>query len=151
MSRKAASVTVWQALFGFLGVVLAATITGYVTYRVAKRPKIGRITTSEAETLWTQAQEMRTELRAEVKDCTEKLQKLDEENTRLRQGLVHAEEKILGQRMEILTLREHVSQLKDDLRDALKAVSDQSERTSALQGDVTAVKQEMSIIQGGKI
>jgi hypothetical protein len=52
--------------------------------------------------------------------------------------------------MEILTLREHVSQLKDDLRDALKAVSDQSERTSALQGDVTAVKQEMSIIQGGK-
>jgi predicted nuclease with TOPRIM domain len=142
--------TVWQAFFGFLGIVLAAAITGLVTYKVAKRPKEGRVTTSEAETLWAQAQEMRTELRLEVTDCKQKLEKLDEENTRLREGLIHAEEKILGQRMEILTLREHVSQLKEDLHDALKAVADQHERTSELQGDVTAVKQEMSIIQGGK-
>lgn len=143
--------TALQVVLSFLGVVLAAAIGGYVTYKVAKRPKTGQVATSEAETLWAQAQEMRTELRAEVTECKLKLEKLDEENTTLRKGLIAAEEKILGQRVEILNLREHLSQLKTDLQDALKEVARQAEQTSSIQGDVSTVKREMAVLQGGRV
>jgi len=53
-------VTTLAVVLGFIGVALGAL----VTWLVARRTKSGRIVTSEAETLWEEAREMRKELRA---------------------------------------------------------------------------------------
>jgi chromosome segregation ATPase len=133
-------VAIWLT---FLGGIIIAAITALGTWLVAKRGKSGTVVTSEAETLWAQAQEMRTELRAEVTRCAEKLKVLDEENTRLRQGLIQAEEKILAQRQELQTVREDLHQTREDLQVALREVSKQ------VHDDVSTVKQELALIQGG--
>lgn len=52
------------AILGFLGVVFG----GIVTWAVARRSKSGKIATSEAETLWTEAREMRGELRLQAQE-----------------------------------------------------------------------------------
>lgn len=136
-----------KAWLPLLGGALVAVIGGYFTYLIARRTKGGKVSTTEAETLWAQAQEMRNELRDQVHECQTKVDALDEENTRLRKGLIAAEEKILTQRSEILDLKQHVADLKDDLRVALREVQDKATSTS---GDVQALKHEMAIIKGGK-
>lgn len=54
------------ALYGAIAVILAAAVTGYVTWLVASRAKSGKIDTSEAATLWQEGTTMRKELRDEV-------------------------------------------------------------------------------------
>lgn len=53
-------------LYAAIAVVLAALITGTVTWRIARRTKSGKIDTSEAATLWDEGTRMRLELREEV-------------------------------------------------------------------------------------
>ena len=54
------------AIFAPLAVVLAAVVSGFVAWRIAKRSTSGAIDTSEAATLWDEGTIMRQELRAEV-------------------------------------------------------------------------------------
>lgn len=141
--------SVW---LGFAGGVIIAVISALSAWLVVRRSKSGTTSTSEAETLWSQAQEMREELRQRVVDsetrtkaCEEKLGLLDEENMKLRRGLIEAENKILRQRQEIIDQREHINELREDLKHALRAVSQQASQATS---DVDTLKQEFSLIQG---
>lgn len=133
-----------------VGGIIVAIVGGYFTYLGIRRKTSGQVSTSDAATLWSQAQEMREELKEQVKDCNNKCDHLEEENLNLRKRLVETEEKVLNQRMEIINLKDHVVQLQHDLRITLQEVSRQSEVASVVHSDVDSLKHEMSVLQGGK-
>jgi hypothetical protein len=58
----AVSAGAWQAA----GIVVVAVVTGTVTYLVSRRTTRGTPATSTAGELWTAAEQLRAELRAEV-------------------------------------------------------------------------------------
>lgn len=133
-----------------IGGIFIAIIGGYFTYLGIKRKTSGNISTSDAQTLWAQAQEMREELKEQIKYCTDKCDHLEEENIKLHEQVLKDKELILNQRMEIVNLKEHVSQLQHDLRDTLREISRQGEIASVVHEDVSSLKQEMEVLQGGK-
>lgn len=55
-----------EAVYGAIGMILVAVITGTVTWLTTRRTKSGKIDTSEAAKLWDEGTEMRRELRAEI-------------------------------------------------------------------------------------
>lgn len=57
---------VTTAVLAALGVVLAAVVTGLVTWAVARRAKSGKVNTTEAAKLWDEGTTMRQELRIQV-------------------------------------------------------------------------------------
>src|SRR5437899_2310507 len=56
-----------------LGVVLAALVTGIITWQVTKRVNSGNVENTQATDLWKESQAMRAELRAEVADLRAKV------------------------------------------------------------------------------
>lgn len=136
-------------LFGAIfGGVLVALVGGYFTYKGLKRKASGTVKTSEAETVWAQSQEMREELRLEVKQCKDECAALRTELASARVELSSAKEALAEKTGEIVSLREHVDQLREDLAVALREISRQN---AGVHDDMTAIKQEMSLIQGGKV
>lgn len=55
-----------EPLYGAVGLVLVALVSGFFTWRIAKQTKSGKIDTTEAAKLWDEGTEMRRELKEEV-------------------------------------------------------------------------------------
>jgi sensor domain CHASE-containing protein len=99
----------------FLPIFLAAVaaVSGaIVTWMVSRRRNSGNINTSEAETLWSEGQEMRKELRGEVLTLRKELAALHLEAAGLRQDMLELRAETERLRDENEDLRMENSQLK---------------------------------------
>lgn len=78
-----------NALLPLLSGALAAVITAFVTYLIARRQSSGRVGTSDAATLWEESQAMRKELRDEVRELrieiSQNRKEIDQLRTRIRE------------------------------------------------------------------
>jgi hypothetical protein len=72
-----------QLLLTALGAVLAAVITGFVAWKVAKRQNSGSIDTSEAASLWQESAAMRTNLADQLVAVRNQLTASADSNSRL--------------------------------------------------------------------
>jgi len=129
-----------------------AGVTAVVSYLIARRGKSGTVNTSEAETLWTQAKEMRDELRAEVVACRAdvtkmrgELESVQAENTTLKSSLADAKSQIADQKMEISELKMHLA---DATRELRRVVTEAVTSADKATGDVAVMKREFQVLQG---
>lgn len=136
-----------------LGAIGGAAVTGAVAWAIAKRGKSGQIKTTEAETLWAQAQEMRDELRTRLEHCETELTEVKreaaaakEEALDLKTQLVDARSKMADQQMEIADLKSQLADASHELRKALTELITKNESTRT---DVGVLKQELSLIKDG--
>lgn len=142
-----------STLLPILGGIIIATITGLVSWRIAKESSktehdkfSGTVETSNADTLWAQSLEMRNELRAQIEKCEQKCTVVETENKALRDEVSQLQNKVLDQKGQIIDLKEHLSEIKEDLHVALREVARQAD---GVRGDVATVKAELALIQGG--
>lgn len=66
------------------GALLAAVAGGGVKWLIDRRHTSGQVTTSDAKTLWEQAEELRNELRTQRRECHREVETLEIEVFRLR-------------------------------------------------------------------
>jgi chromosome segregation ATPase len=126
----------------WIGGVIAAIVTASVTYLVARRSTSGKINTSSAETLWAEADKLRStyreeseknrkeseHLRKEVQALREEVSKLREEGQAQR---AEAEE----QRREARALREELTLTKKKLEDAYQDLDSKRQRENGSNGE----------------
>jgi chromosome segregation ATPase len=109
------SASVW----GPLGIVLASIITGLVTWSIAQRTSSdtrrttsGRIDTSDAATLWEEAQKLRTEYREEVSALRTRQTDLERQLATAQSSLGDAKAKLGEAQYTISLLRSEVRELR---------------------------------------
>lgn len=134
-------------ILSFLGGVLIAFIGGYFTYKAGIKKLSGSVKTTEAQTLWTESEHIRLELRNDLNDCRSRIERLENQNTEQGKLLEKYKGTIHRQNLEILSLKDHVTQITEDLRVALLEIQKQALGTK---GDVEAIKTEMAVIKGGR-
>lgn len=91
-----------DAVWAPLGVILAAIVSGIVSWLVAKRKSGGTVKTSESTELWNASQELRKMLQDEAKARTE-------ENRALRQEAVDCHKIQAGLERRIMELERQVA------------------------------------------
>jgi predicted RNase H-like nuclease (RuvC/YqgF family) len=72
-----------NAIFGLAGVI----VTAVVSYFVARRNSSGRVDTSDAKTLWEEADKLRVAYRTEIKDLRIEVTSLRSEVSKLQTEL----------------------------------------------------------------
>lgn len=105
-----------EAVFGALGIILVAVITGLVTWLTSKRAKSGKIDTSEAAKLWDEGTEMRRELRAEIValkfQLGEAIQAVADLNVEIQKSRAETEDA----RKDTKILIDHLNQLHEEIQ-----------------------------------
>jgi peptidoglycan hydrolase CwlO-like protein len=110
-----------------IGVVGAAAITGYFTWRVTKSVNSGDVKNTQASDLWKESQSMRAELRAEVAD--------------LRAKVSHSQIEIEERRKETLDLNRQYASCQAQLDDAKMHMASQ-------QAVITDQVREIAMLRG---
>lgn len=121
-----------DAVVGILGGVGGATITGALGYFSLRWKASGKVKATEADTLWAQSQDMRADLLKRIEQLEEKAEKQDKKIESLQDENLTLRERLLETRKAALELHDEVTNIK-----------------SNISGDVTALKQELSVLQGG--
>ncbi len=112
-------------LLVFAGVVVTATVSGVVTYFVARRSTSGNVTTSAAAELWAES----NKLRAEYKERAEKLEaRLEEVNDQL--------SKVMSQLSELKTSSVMQDGKIAELQRIIKELREENQRLLALKRDI---------------
>lgn len=109
-------------ILGAIGFV-TATVTGLVSWAVARRRSSGTIATSDAASLWTESTQMRQDLRREVeglrRELRETVDKLDAAIAQLviaNEAAAAAREETRIARDETAALREEIKNIHDEVR-----------------------------------
>lgn len=104
----------WSIIIPIIGVIVAPILT----YIVAVRKTSGRVDTTEAATLWAEAEKMREiyrqegiELRAQIRSLEDRLDKARDESEAARQESKAARQESQTARAESETLREALAKL----------------------------------------
>lgn len=95
--------------------IVVAIVTGAGSYYIVKRAKSGQIGTSEAETLWAEAEKMRTIYREEAAQLRVEGLALRQEVLGLRQEVLHLRDETAALRKEGMRWREEAIRLRSDV------------------------------------
>lgn len=139
-------------LLGALAVIIAAAITGYVTWMIAKRSSSGAIDTSEAAKLWDEGTGMRQELRKEVIELKAQLitaiaaiTALNHEITSSRQETEAAREETRKSRAETRVLMAQIEALHAETTNVLDEVKTSNALTIGALADNTESRRILEI------
>jgi uncharacterized protein (DUF3084 family) len=147
-------------LWGTVGIILVATIGALSTWLVTKRKASGSVVTSEAETLWSQSQEMRDELRNEVVALRKRIETVEAEAAAKQSEIItlHKDAVLMAAELAVaknaLVKRQaEVTKLNKQLQNARAAAKKLSAEVRQLQkesgsvrADVVAIRQEMGMM-----
>lgn len=103
-------------LYGALGVVLVAIVSGVVSLLIARRSKSGKIDTSEAAKLWDEGTSMRLELRSEVASLRVQLADAVEAITALNAEIRQARAEAEAARGETRKLMTQIDEIHNEIR-----------------------------------
>lgn len=113
-------VPAWAYIAGGIG---AAAITAIVSFLIARRTSSGRISTTEAATLWQESQTMRHELRDEVakwqakaETLEAKIDTLEQENTQLRLDALQCKQEAHRLSDELAEVQRQLAQMRRPAR-----------------------------------
>lgn len=120
-------------LVGILGGVGGTLITGGLGYLGLRYKASGRVKATEAETLWSQSQDMRADLLKRIESLEAKSERQEAKIASLQEENLELREKLLRTRQAALDLNDEVASLKSNVK-----------------GDVDAMRQELTVLQGGK-
>lgn len=125
-----------ETILGALGVVLAAAITGYFGYMIAKRTKSGQIDTSEAATLWVEGTAMRGELRNELASAKDQLERTNIRLVEAIDAISELNREIRRTRQETEAAREETRISREETRRLMTQISDLHAETAEMHKEV---------------
>ena len=97
----------WLAVVGMLG----AAISPFLTYYITKRKSSGKISTTEADTLWAQAQELLTRYKQDIQDLRSEVAASRVEMEALRTELAELRREAAHWRQEAERFKEELAAL----------------------------------------
>lgn len=121
-------------LLTVLGGIFVAAIGAVGTYLAIRYKASGKPARTEADVLWSSSEKYRD-------DLTERLEKIEAKAEALQAKINDLQEENLKLREELYRTR----------RAAFELSAEVSSMKSNVQGDVSALRQELSILQGGSV
>lgn len=95
----------WQPILVALTAAIGGLLASVISWLIAKRQTSGSISTSDASTLWSSAEQIRKELKQEVIERREENKELREENDKLKNKLDDLQDRLSVAESEIRRLQ----------------------------------------------
>lgn len=111
---------------------------GGVTWLVSRRKSSGRINTTEAETLWSESQKMRQELRDEVASLRIEAGNMRSDNDRLESELASAHSRMAEFGLKLVAAEEKIADYEREINRLLSLLPDERQRYDEVVKNVRA-------------